>query len=435
MPESVETNVQLLQAVTAPPAPPVFPPAPVPSPASPPAPPSSSSWRRAVAAAAIFAMVLVGGALLGSASRGGSLFSDNASVAPAPSAPSPSISPSQSIPPASGSTGSANQGNSGTTTSGSIAQVSAGLVNITTSLSGGVGEGAGTGMVISSDGEVLTNNHVIANASTINVEIGGDGSTHSAHVIGYDVADDVALVKIDDVSGLDTIPVGNPDNVQISDPIVVLGNALGRGGAPASSAGTVTALGREITATDSDGSNAERLTDMIQVEADVQPGDSGGALVDGNGTVVGMTTAASANGFRFQQEAAGVGFAIRIDKALSIVKQIRNGEEVAGVHVGGRAILGVTLQNTVASPFGSGSSGGGAGALVSGVADDSPAAQAGIEAGDVIFSIGDRTITSTADLQTAMNQYHPGDKAEVGWSDSSGTSHHATVKFIEGAPA
>ncbi len=341
MSEPGELNTPLLQAAAAPP-PPVLPAAPAPSPAPTPT-PAPSNWRRVIAAVAVVAMVLVGGALLGSASRGGSLFSNDASVAPSNSAPAQnSPSAAGSITPPSGSAG----------TSSSTGTVSSGLVNITTTLSGGAGEGAGTGMVISSNGEVLTNNHVIENADTINVEIGGDGSSHSAKVIGYDVADDVALIKIDNVSGLDTIPIGNPDDVVVNDPIVVLGNALGRGGAPSSTSGTVTALNREITATDSDGSNAETLTNMIQVEADVQPGDSGGALVDSDGKVIGMTTAASTGGFRFQQEASGVGFAIRIDKAMSVVKQIRNGQEVNGVHVGGRALLGVTLQGTSASPFG-----------------------------------------------------------------------------------
>jgi S1-C subfamily serine protease len=373
-------------------------------------------------------MLLVGGALLGSASRGGSLFSNDTSVA------SGANTPTQNTPSAAGSIAPPSSGGS---TSASPGQVEAGLVNITTTLSGGVGEGAGSGMVISSDGEVLTNNHVIANADTINVEIGGDGETHSAKVIGYDVADDVALIKINNVSGLDTIPIGNPDDAAVNDPIQVVGNALGRGGAPSSVSGVIAALNREITATDSDGSNAETLTNMIQVQADVQPGDSGGALVDSSGKVIGMTTAASTNGFRFQQEASGVGFAIPIDNALSIVKQIRSGNEVAGVHVGGRAILGVTLQSPTASPFGQrgGDSSSGVGALVSGVASDSPADDAGIQAGDVIVSVGGQSVTSTSSLQDAMNKYHPGDKAEVGWTDSSGTDHHATVKFIEGAPA
>jgi S1-C subfamily serine protease len=290
-------------------------------------------------------------------------------------------------------------------------------------------------MVISSSGEVLTNNHVIENAESINVEIGGDGKEHAATVIGYDVADDVALVKIQNVSGLDTIPIGNPDNVNVNDPIVVLGNALGRGGDPSAASGTVTALNRQITATDADGTNAETLSNLIQVQADVQPGDSGGALISSDGQVVGMTTAASSNGFRFQQETAGVGFAIRIDKALSVIKQIRNGEEVDGVHVGSRGLLGVTLESPSVLPGrGGGSTESGDGAQVIGV-DDGPAKDAGIQTGDVIVSLGDATITSSSDLSTAINKYHAGDKVEVGWTDGSGDTQHATLKLIEGPPA
>ena len=389
--------------------------------------PSQPRWRRGMAIAAVIAMVLVGGALLGNASRGGSLFSNDTSSTAQNGASATSPSDASSV----------NRPNDSANVSGVTGKVQPGLVNITTTLYGGAGQGAGTGMVISSSGEVLTNNHVIENADTINVEIGGDGESHSAKVIGYDVADDVALIKIDNVSGLDTIPIGNPDDVVVDDPIVVLGNALGRGGDPTAASGTVTALNRQITATDADGSNAETLTNLIQVQADVQPGDSGGALVDSDGEVVGMTTAASSNGFRFQEESDGVGFAIRIDKALSVVKQIRNGEEVDGVHVGSRGLLGVSLQSeTAATPGrrGGGSTSTGNGAEVIGVSEG-PAQDAGIETGDVIVSLGDATITSSSELSSAMDKYHAGDKVEVGWTDASGSVQHATLKLIEGPPA
>jgi S1-C subfamily serine protease len=372
-------------------------------------------------------MIAVGGGLLGAAARG-SLSSDGGNGSPRTEA-----STSNPTSPSDSSSSASPDDNSGSSSSSS--GVASGLVNITTTLAGG-GEGAGTGMVITSSGEVLTNNHVIENAETIQVEIGGNGSTHAAKVIGYDVGDDVALLEVDDVSGLDTIPIGDPDSVRVNDDIMVMGNALGRGGDPSAASGTVTALNREITATDADGSNAETLSDMIQVEADVQPGDSGGALVASDGKVVGMTTAASTSGFRFQQSTTGVGFAIRIDKALSIAEQIRNGDEVDGVHVGGRALLGVSIRPTSASPFGAGGRGTSTnGALVLDVGSDSPAESAGIEAGDVVVSIGDETITSSEDLQDVMNGYHPGDKVDVGWVDSSGREQHATVKFVEGPPA
>ncbi len=431
------SDEQVTSPPPAPPGPPLmggqggwpFPPGPPLTPGPPERPvPSQPHWRRALAIVALIAMVLVGGALLGNASRGGSLFSNGTSPAAQNSAPATSPSDASSV----------NRPKDSANVSGVTGKVQPGLVNITTTLANGAGEGAGTGMVISSSGEVLTNNHVIENADTINVEIGGDGSSHSAKVIGYDVADDVALVKIDNVSGLDTIPIGSPDNVVVDDPIVVLGNALGRGGDPTATSGTVTALNRQITATDADGSNAETLNNMIQVQADVQPGDSGGALVSSDGQVVGMTTAASSSGFRFQQESDGVGFAIRIDKALSVIKQIRNGEEVDGVHVGTRALLGVSLQSASASGLGgrgSGSTSSGSGAEVIGVSSNSPAEGAGIETGDVIVSIGDATIASSSELENTMNQYHAGDKVDVGWTNSSGSEQHATLKLSVGPPA
>jgi S1-C subfamily serine protease len=367
-------------------------------------------------------MVAVAGGLLGAASRG-SLFSDSSNA----SRDIPIVQPA----PTDDQTGSsgASGPSGGSSSSSTASDVSAALVNVTTTLSDG-GEGAGTGMIISSSGYVLTNNHVIANSTSIRVEIGGDGSSHTAKVVGYDVADDVALIKIDDVSGLDTIPIGDPDDVQINDDVTVIGNALGRGGSPTVTPGTVVALNRQITATDADGSNAETLVNMIQVEADVQPGDSGGALVGDDGKVVGMTTAASVNGFRLQQTTTGVGFAIRIDKAVGIAEQIRNGDETDGVHVGGRALLGVSI--TDSGLFGGSSQDG---AYVNDVAEDTPAADAGIQGGDTIVAIGDETIASSRDLQDVMNGYHPGDKVSVSWIDSSGDTRHATLQLVEGPPA
>ena len=421
--------------VPAPPAPPVPPTyggfggygAPAPQPSH-----SGSGWRRAFAVLALVAMIAVAGGLLGAASRG-SLFTDTSNGSRDTSLGIPSSGSAQ---PGSGTddqtSSSPSSGSGGSSSSSAASDVSAALVNINTTLSGG-GEGAGTGMIISSSGDVLTNNHVIANATSIHVEIVGDGSDHTAKVIGYDVADDVALIRINNVSGLDTIPIGDPDNVQVDDDIVVVGNALGRGGDPTRTPGTVVALHSQITATDADGSNAETLANMIQVEADVQPGDSGGALVGNDGTVVGMTTAASVTGFRFQQSTAGEGYAIRIDKAIGITQQIKKGDEVDGVHVGGRALLGVSITDN--SGFGLGGSSSADGAIVQGVGRDTPAQDAGIQEGDVIVSIGDETIGSSRDLQDVMNGYHPGDKVSVGWVDGSGDTQHATLELIEGPPA
>jgi S1-C subfamily serine protease len=149
--------------------------------------------------------------------------------------------------------------------------------------------------------------------------------------------------------------------------------------------------------------------------------------------VIGMTTAASTGGFRFREDTAGVGFAIPVDKALSIVKQIRNNEEVDGVHIGPRALLGITLEAD--STFTNGGSSNDNGALVMNVSENSPAADAGIEKGDVIVGVDSTQVRSNNDLQDALNGYHPKDKVKVTWSDSSGKTESATVTLVEGPPA
>jgi S1-C subfamily serine protease len=362
-------------------------------------------------------MVLAAGAVLGSSTRGGLLFSDGSSSSSSPVAPRVPSDASSLTPTDDGADASAADA------------VTPGIVRIVTTLGNGEGQGAGTGMIISSAGEVLTNNHVIENAEEIQVEF-ADGTTTTATALGYDVHDDVALLKLDEKRGR-TVPIGDPSATVVDDPVLVIGNALGQG--VQVTPGTVTGLDRQITATDANGSNAETLTGLIQVAADVKPGDSGGALVNADGEVIGMTTAASSNGWRFREDTAGVGFAIPIDTALSIVEQIRNNEEVDGVHVGPRALLGVALEPS--DRFGTGGGSADDGALVTGVSEDSPAADAGIEAGDLIVGVGDAEVRSSDDLQDALNTYHPDDRVKVTWSDSSGNTESKTVTLIEGPPA
>jgi S1-C subfamily serine protease len=302
------------------------------------------------------------------------------------------------------------------------AKVNPAIVNITSTLTG-VGEAAGTGMVITSSGEVLTNNHVIDGATTINVEIGGNGSEHSATVLGYDRAADIALLKIDGVSGLKTITAGDPSKVAVNDPIAVIGNALGRGGAPTVSQGVVAALDQTVTASDDSGGNLETLDGMIRIQAPIQPGDSGGALVDASSRVIGMNTAA-AQGRVFRDVGSNIGFAIPIDRAFSVARQIESGKSTATVHVGSTGILGVHVQDAT----------GARGALVVDVQSDTPARSAGLAANDVIVSIDGKSVTSSADLAAVLSGYHARDKVTVAWLDSSGQRHTATVQLVNGPP-
>ena len=270
-------------------------------------------------------------------------------------------------------------------------------------------------------------------------------------VLGYDAADDVALLQIQGVSGLATVATGDPSQLSVNDPVVVLGNALGRGGTPATAAGSVTALNQSITATDDDGSNPETLSGMIQVDAQIQPGDSGGPLADANGDVVGMDSAGSSSSSQIGQASSVVGFAIPIDHALAIAHQIENGESSANVHIGTRAILGVQIQDPSAQgqndPFGGrGGLGGGFGngssveptadgLQIVGVESGGPAESAGLRAGDTITSLDGNSISAASDVSAALASHSPGDTVRIGWVDGSGQQQSATVTLAAGPPA
>jgi S1-C subfamily serine protease len=309
------------------------------------------------------------------------------------------------------------------------AKVIPAVVDINTNLASG-GAAAGTGMVLSASGEILTNNHVINDASDIRIQIAGTGPSYSAHVVGYDVTDDVALVQVEGAPSLPTVKTGNSSLVNVGDPVVAIGNALGRGGTPAVTQGVVTGLNQSLTAGDAVGP-PNSLTGMIAIDAPLQAGDSGGPLVDADGTVVGMDTAAAGGGRRAP---SSVGFAIPISRALAVVAQIRAGQGSDAVHVGQRALLGVVVQDT-GSSFGGGSSSVSPGAPISSVQPNGPAAAAGIASGDVITDLGGTTITQPSDLSAALARYHPGDRVSVGWVDASSRRHAATVQLVAGAPA
>ncbi len=229
-----------------------------------------------------------------------------------------------------GGSGSSSSGNgSGPSDSAAIAHnVDPGLVDINTDLSYEQEQAAGTGMVLTSNGEVLTNNHVIEGATKISVTDIGNGKTYDADVVGYDRTHDIAVLQLQGASGLQTVNTGDSSSVSVGQGVVGIGNAGGAGGTPSYAGGTVTALNQSITASDEgSGAESEQLTGLIETNANIQPGDSGGPLVDTNGDVLGMDTAASSN-FQFSQgsSSSAQGFSIPINEALSIAKQIERGE-------------------------------------------------------------------------------------------------------------
>jgi S1-C subfamily serine protease len=300
------------------------------------------------------------------------------------------------------------------------AKVTPGIVDINTQLSYQNSAAAGTGMVLTSSGEVLTNNHVVDGATTVSVTIPSTGRTYSATVVGTDPTEDVAVLQLKNASGLKTIPTGDSSAVQAGDSVVALGNAGGRGGAPSVVTGTVRAVDQTITASDQGGANAETLNGLIETNAPIQPGDSGGPLANNNGQVIGMDTAAS-TARRFNAGAA-VSFAIPINHALSIAQQIESGKGSSTIHIGLPAFLGVSLSSTSS----------GTGAAVIGVAANTPAAAAGLVAGDAITSVGGTTVTGSQELTAAMATHRPGDKVTLTWTSQSGGSRTATVTLASG---
>ncbi|MGV9663952.1 S1C family serine protease [Nocardia niigatensis] len=292
-----------------------------------------------------------------------------------------------------------------------------GIVDVNTELGLQNGEGAGTGIVLRSDGIVLTNNHVVEGATKISVTDLGDNRTYDATVLGFDRSEDMAVIKLSGASGLQTAPLGDSDKVAVGDAVVGVGNAGGRG-TPTAATGKVTALDRAITASDDSTGSSEQLTGLIQVAADIQPGDSGGPLVDAAGQVIGMDTAAS-QGFRFSI-GGGEGFAIPIDKALAVAKQIQAGQASDRVHIGDTAFIGVSVSSV------------GGGAQIRGVVRNGPADQLGLEARDVITAVDDHAIASANDLISTMDQHHPGDTVTLKWTDQTGQSRSARVQVAKG---
>ena len=347
--------------------------------------------------------------------------------------------------------GALNAFGSTTLTTAQIAsKVDPGLVNVVSTLGYQNGEAAGTGMVLTSTGEVLTNNHVIDGATSIKVTDVGSGRTYSAKVVGYDKTRDVAVLQLANASGLQTVSLSS-SGVQSGQKVVALGNAGGKGGTPSVARGKVTATGRTITASDESAGNAERLHGLIQTNAGIQPGDSGGPLVNTQGDVVGMNTAASSNisttAFGTQShQAATQAFAIPISQATTIAGQIEAGKASSTVHIGASAFLGVEVSPSGGSSATPGSGGNGGfysggygsstgsatGAAVAGVLNGSAAAQAGLAQGDVITSVAGHAVKADTDVSSALAQHHPGDKISISWTGQEGQSHTATVTLGNG---
>ncbi|HEY0188427.1 MAG TPA: trypsin-like peptidase domain-containing protein [Cellulomonas sp.] len=355
-----------------------------------------------------------------------------------------------------GSSGSSGTESSGTTTldtTDATTEQQQGVVLINTVLGYQSAEAAGTGLVLTSDGLIVTNNHVIEGATEITVTIGTTGDTYTATVVGTDSTADIAVLQLQDASGLTTVSLDDDtDAVAVGDTVTAIGNAEG-GGVLVAAAGSVTAVDQSITTSSSGVSEGESLTGLIEVAADVVSGDSGGALLDDEGEVIGITTAASSGSTDI------TGYAIPIEDALEVVTQIVSGDDTDTITLGYPAFLGIELATTSSSessglgssesgstlPGGStgdGSSSGSAGgstgtsttsgATVGGVIEDTPAAEAGLVAGDVITAVDGTTVASGDALREVLADYAPGDQVTLTWTTTDGSTQTATVTLIQG---
>jgi len=292
----------------------------------------------------------------------------------------------------------------------------AGIVDIYTTLGYENGIAAGTGMILSRTGEILTNNHVINGATAFKVVDVTTRTKYNANVVGYSVSHDVAVLQLVHASRLQTIKLGRTAKVRVGQQVVARGNARGLGGAPKPAQGRVIALHRQIVAKDDSG-NSETLHNVIATNAPVEPGDSGGPLQDALGRAIGMVTAGSTKG-------PHRGFAIPIKHALVYANAIMRGKSSSTIHIGPTAFLGVSLEDTSTDT----------GAEITEIISGGAAGAAGLVAGDVITSLNGATISSSADVRKTVLSLTPGTAVAIGWTDSSGTAHTGTITPGSGPP-
>jgi S1-C subfamily serine protease len=302
--------------------------------------------------------------------------------------------------------------------SGTVGRVGPQVVDISTKFGYNNAVGAGTGIIIDPGGVVLTNNHVISGATDISAFAVGNGQTYAVDVIGYDRAADVAVLQLRGGGGLPSANIGG--GVSVGEPVVALGNAGGQGGTPSAVAGRVVALNQSVSATDTLTGAEENLGGLIQADAAIRPGDSGGPMVNEAGQVIGMNTAATDS----YKMSGGQGFAIPIGTAMGVAGQIRSGAGSNTVHIGPTAFLGLGVTDN-----------GGNGARVERVVGSGPAAAAGISAGDVITGVDNVPITGATSMTDVLVPHHPGDTITLHWRAKGDGDRSGPVTLADGPPA
>lgn len=254
----------------------------------------------------------------------------------------------------------------------------------------------GTGVILDADGEILTNAHVVEGFDAVHVRLSGETEPRDAEIVAYDVGNDLALIRLSDTDGVDLVPaqLGEPDAISIGEPVVAIGFALDLDGDPSVTLGIVSALDRTILS-DSGGA----LDGLIQTDAAISSGNSGGPLVNAAGEVVGINTAVARGDFT--TAANGVGFAISMAEAQPVIESLR---DQAGGAAREEAYLGVLIEDRTD---------GGQGALVGEVSADTPAEQAGLEADDVVIALDGEPVVGSAGLIAAIRDLEPGTEVAV----------------------
>jgi S1-C subfamily serine protease len=289
-----------------------------------------------------------------------------------------------------------------------------GIVDIYTKLGYVDGVAAGTGMIISRSGEVLTNNHVISGATSFKVVNVSTHRRYTATVVGYSVSRDIAVLQLANASNLRRIKLDRSFPLKVGQPVVARGNAEGRGGMPKTASGQIIALHQQIVAKDETG-NSETLNNTIATDAPVVPGYSGGPLMDVRNRAIGIVTAGSTAG-------PHRGFAIPIKQALQLAQRITTGKSNSVVHVGPTAFLGVRLANVSDE------------AKIDSVVTGQAADSAGLAAGDVITSLNGKAITSGTDLRQIVLTLVPGKAVPIGWTNTSDVAQTGTITPTSGPP-
>jgi S1-C subfamily serine protease len=291
---------------------------------------------------------------------------------------------------------------------------------------------SGTGIILSANGYVLTNNHVIVGATTIIAKIAGGSRVYSAVVVGYDASKDLAVLKLQGATSLLPAQLSPSSSLSIGEAVVAIGNTLALPGLPTVTHGTITALGRSVTVSDQLSGSSETLTHLIQIDAPLAPGNSGGPLLNRRGQVIGINTAASL--------AAGtpsnVGFAIPASEAIPIALAMIAGRRSRGVHLGPTAMLGVT----VTTPSSIAASGFAyaprtpTGAVVISTLPGSPAARAHLLPGDIIIRLAGTTILSPSQMAALISHFTPNRPVTITWVTPLGNIHSTSVKLTTGPP-